>query len=224
MNKRVFGSLELIFDALYLALALVVGIYLLSRAAGTAQKLAGAMALTLALGDAFHLVPRMLAAATGAQARFERAMGVGKFVTSIGMTAFYLMLLEVGVRLLVPAASAALAPTAPIVGAAYALAAVRVALCLFPQNRWLDAEPPLRWGVWRNIPFLLLGALVAAFYFVYAAAVPPLGWMWLAIVLSFAFYLPVVLWVHKNRRLGMLMLPKTCAYMWMLFMCVRAFS
>ena len=42
--------------------------------------------------------------------------------------------------------------------------------------------------------------------------------MWLAGALSFAFYLPVALWAGKNRKLGMLMLPKTCMYIWMLLM------
>ena len=44
--------------------------------------------------------------------------------------------------------------------------------------------------------------------------------MWLAILLSFAFYLPVVLWSNQNPKVGILMLPKTCAYLWMLAMCL----
>ena len=39
-------------------------------------------------------------------------------------------------------------------------------------------------------------------------------WMWLTIVLSFGFYLPVVLWADVNPLIGMLMIPKTCAYVW----------
>jgi hypothetical protein len=42
--------------------------------------------------------------------------------------------------------------------------------------------------------------------------------MWLAVLLSFAFYLPVVLWSRKVPKLGMLMLPKTCAYVWIVLM------
>lgn len=38
--------------------------------------------------------------------------------------------------------------------------------------------------------------------------------MWLTIVLSFAFYIPVVLWADVNPLIGMLMIPKTCAYVW----------
>ena len=39
-------------------------------------------------------------------------------------------------------------------------------------------------------------------------------WMWLTIVLSFGFYIPVVLWADTVPAVGMLMIPKTCAYVW----------
>ena len=39
-------------------------------------------------------------------------------------------------------------------------------------------------------------------------------WMWLTIVLSFGFYIPVVLWANTVPMIGMLMIPKTCAYVW----------
>ncbi|MBO5702363.1 MAG: hypothetical protein J6S71_07985, partial [Clostridia bacterium] len=38
--------------------------------------------------------------------------------------------------------------------------------------------------------------------------------MWLTIVLSFAFYIPVVLWADSVPAIGFLMMPKTCAYVW----------
>ena len=39
-------------------------------------------------------------------------------------------------------------------------------------------------------------------------------WMWLTIILSFAFYIPVVLLADVIPMIGMLMIPKTCAYVW----------
>lgn len=39
-------------------------------------------------------------------------------------------------------------------------------------------------------------------------------WKWLTIVLSFGFYIPVVLWADTVPMMGMLMIPKTCAYVW----------
>ena len=36
----------------------------------------------------------------------------------------------------------------------------------------------------------------------------------MTIFLSFAFYIPVVLWADVIPMIGMLMIPKTCAYVW----------
>lgn len=38
--------------------------------------------------------------------------------------------------------------------------------------------------------------------------------MWLTIVLSFGFYILVVLWADAVPLIGMPMIPKTCAYVW----------
>ena len=46
--------------------------------------------------------------------------------------------------------------------------------------------------------------------------------MWLTIVLSFGFYIPVVLWADAAFWVGMLMIPKTCAYVWTVLIGYRA--
>jgi hypothetical protein len=38
--------------------------------------------------------------------------------------------------------------------------------------------------------------------------------LWLTIVLSFGFYIPVVLFADSIPVVGILMIPKTCAYVW----------
>ncbi len=47
------------------------------------------------------------------------------------------------------------------------------------------------------------------------------GFMWLAITLSFGFYIPVVLWADTIPAVGALMIPKTCAYVWIVVMGYR---
>ena len=91
-----------------------------------------------------------------------------------------------------------------------------VALCMMPQNQWLSAEAPLSWGIWRNIPFALLGIVVILLFYRSAKEKQDKAfrWMWLTIVLSFGFYIPVVLWADAIPMIGMLMIPKTCAYVW----------
>ncbi|HHV10526.1 MAG TPA: hypothetical protein GXX75_09660 [Clostridiales bacterium] len=213
-NRRVFGYFEIVFDMLYLCIAGIAGAYILSQAKEPGQILAGSMILVLGGGDAFHLVPRILVVLTGKEEWLSRALGFGKLVTSVTMTAFYVLLWHIGLLIFSPEGMALWT------GTVYALAALRVLLCLFPQNRWFDKKPPVKWGIYRNIPFFLLGAVVSGLYFVYRGSAIQLSWMWMAILLSFVFYIPVVLWVNRSPKLGMLMFPKTCAYIWIVFMCL----
>lgn len=213
--KRVFGIFEAVFDTLYLIAALILGFILISsKLDNDARILAGIMAIVLACGDAFHLLPRILLIITHKEERLRRSLGIGKQITSITMTVFYLFMWQIGLMIF-----------SPNVGnlwtyLVYFLAAVRILLCLLPQNRWQDRYPPVSWGIWRNIPFFLQGAVVALLFFLQRNITQGFGFMWLAIVLSFGFYLPVVLWSNRNPKIGMLMLPKTCCYLWMLAMCL----
>lgn len=213
--KRVFGTVEAIFDLLYLTAALILGLTLLLYSSGNSVRtLAGVMALVLVGGDAFHLVPRILVIRTGREEQLQRALGIGKQVTSITMSLFYLLLWQIGILIFSPKDISGWS------NSVYALTTLRIFLCLLPQNKWQERYPPVIWGVLRNIPFFLQGALVAGLFFLHRSTNSGFGPMWLAIALSFLFYLPVVIWANKNPRIGMLMLPKTCSYLWMLAMCL----
>lgn len=89
-------------------------------------------------------------------------------------------------------------------------------MCLCPENQWLSADAPLSWGISRNLPFLAMGILVIVLFYTSAKEHRDRDFrhMWLTIVLSFGFYLPVVLWADQVPMIGMLMIPKTCAYVW----------
>ena len=82
---------ESIFDVCYLAFAVVSGVLLLRYANGRRDvRLFGLMALILGCGDAFHLVPRILN--YWIDGDFTAALGIGKLVTSVTMTVFYLLM------------------------------------------------------------------------------------------------------------------------------------
>ena len=85
-----------------------------------------------------------------------------------------------------------------------------------PQNNWLATDAPLSWGICRNITFALMGLIIIVLFYKSAKEKNDkfFRWMWLTIVLSFAFYIPVVLWADVIPMIGMLMIPKTCAYVW----------
>ena len=50
------------------------------------------MAVVLGAGDAFHLVPRAIALCTTGLENYTAALGIGKLVTSVTMTLFYVLL------------------------------------------------------------------------------------------------------------------------------------
>lgn len=203
--------METLFDAVYLVTVITVGILMIRKSAGRKQYLLfGIMAVTLGAGDAFHLVPRAYALCTAGLEHYTAALGVGKLITSVTMTVFYILLYYVW-RLRYHVKD-----QREVTVAVFLLSAVRIILCLFPQNKWTSADAPLSWGIYRNIPFALLGILVIVLF--YKAAKEQhdhaFRFMWLTIVLSFAFYIPVVLFADTIPALGMLMIPKTCAYVW----------
>ena len=82
--------MESLFDILYLLFAISTGIVLLRRGGGRLTRLLGVTSLVLGCGDAFHLVPRVMNYWLAGD--FTAALGIGKLVTSITMTVFYLLL------------------------------------------------------------------------------------------------------------------------------------
>lgn len=203
--------METLFDVVYLTTVITIGILMIRRGYRKKQYLLfGIMAVTLGAGDAFHLVPRAYALCTTGLENFTYALGVGKFITSITMTIFYVLLYYVWRMRYKVAGQNSLTITV------YVLAAVRILLCLFPQNAWTGGEAPLSWGIYRNIPFAVLGIFIIVLFYKSARDNndKSFRFMWLTIVLSFAFYIPVVLFADKIPMIGMLMIPKTCAYVW----------
>ena len=203
--------IETVFDIFYLVTVLTVGIRMIRGSkAGTQFRLFGLMAVVLGAGDSFHLVPRALALCTTGLESYAVPLGLGKWITSVTMTVFYVLLYYVWRK------RYQVKGQKSVTLAVYLLSAARVVLCMMPQNRWLEAQSPLSWGIYRNIPFALLGLLIIVLFYRSAKEKNDTAfrWMWLTIVLSFGFYIPVVLWADTIPMIGMLMIPKTCAYVW----------
>ncbi|MBR4711957.1 MAG: hypothetical protein IKP10_07965 [Clostridia bacterium] len=208
---------EAVFEIAYLILAVGCGILLVRRGRGPVRT-TGVAALVLGLGDAFHLVPRIFDAF---QPGIDRtaALGAGKLVTSCTMTLFYLILEWYRQDRYGEAGTARGKSRERIM---LALAAVRIALCLFPQNAWTQADPPMLWGVIRNVPFAAMGVLTVLYWAKSAKGDRVYRLLPAAVTLSFLFYLPVVVLAGTHKIVGMLMLPKTVMYVWILVMFIRA--
>ena len=210
---------ETLFDAIYLISVITVGILMIRGSRGRSQyRLFGVMAVVLGAGDAFHLVPRAVALCTTGLENYTVALGAGKWITSITMTIFYVILYYIWRQ------RYQIQDRNGVTAAVYILAGLRIILCMMPQNDWLSASAPLSWGIWRNIPFALLGLLIIVLFYRSARERDDRAfrWMWLTIVLSFGFYIPLVLWADAVPMVGMLMIPKTCAYVWTVLIGYRA--
>ena len=79
---------ETSFDVVYLATVITIGILMIRGSRGNRQfRLFGMMAVLLGAGDAFHLIPRAVALCTTGLENFTVPLGLGKWITSITMTA-----------------------------------------------------------------------------------------------------------------------------------------
>ena len=151
---------ETLFDIVYLVSVITIGVLMIRGCKGERQfRLFGWMAVVLGAGDAFHLIPRAFALCTTGLENYTAALGLGKWITSVTMTVFYVLLYYVWrQRYQVHGQNG-------LTAAVYVLAGLRIVLCMMPQNRWMSADAPLSWGIWRNIPFALLGLVVIVLFF-----------------------------------------------------------
>lgn len=209
---------ESAFCVCYLAFTLAAGAFFILTSGdggevGAYSATCALMTLLLGGGDAFHLVPRIVANVRGPvsseEDRRHRAfwLGLGNLVSSITMTLFYLLFFRAMTQ--VPGRTVAPSSSHQAVFAILAvLAAVRIALCLFPQNKWFDGEGNQLWGIYRNIPFVAIGFITIIYLIAWYGE-----WLMAFLVCaSFACYMGVVLYAKEKPMMGMLMIPKTICY------------
>lgn len=212
--------METLFDVFYLIGVITIGIIMILKGKDNREfKLFGIMAVVLGLGDSFHLIPRSYALLTTGLEANAAALGIGKLITSITMTIFYVILYHIWrQRYNIKGRNG-------LTFSIYLLSIIRIALCFFPQNDWLNYNAPVLWGVYRNIPFAIMGLIIIWIFYseVKKHDDNNFKFMWLAIVLSFGFYIPVVLWANTIPLIGILMIPKTLAYVWVVIMGYKEF-
>lgn len=230
---------EAVFDISYLVFDLIAAIIFFIWANGRVLfDLYGILTLVLCIGDAFHLVPRVVRTLQGTNPQIKRYLGRGLQISSITMTVFYILLMYIWKETfpqfsLVPA----------IVYAVWISATIRIIICLLPQNDWTGENSQkssaqqtsdtkqangapqasdtlrLRMSIMRNAVFVVTGLCAMWLYATSGAAngLEMQRMVW-AIAISFACYLPVTVLSRRYPLVGMLMIPKTCAYIWMIVM------
>jgi hypothetical protein len=211
---------ETVFEIPYLSFVIIAGLIMIVKGKSPLVKLAGVMSLVLGLGDSFHLIPRVYALWTGGTAEHVAILGIGKLITSITMTLFYMITYYVW------RGYYEVEGRKPVTYSMWALAILRIALSLLPQNEWLSPNPSLLFGVLRNIPFTAMGILMIILFYQETRRTGKQAFrhMPLAITLSYGFYLPVVLLAGIYPIVGTLMIPKTMAYVWAVLMVWKVYK
>lgn len=221
MSESLRMWIEIVFNITYLIVVwgLVIAIVarrgaLIGRRRRLAGLTAGAFAL-LALGDSGHVGFRVWAYALGSLesqvnilGRPISLVGAGAAATAVTVTLFYVIMLEAWrVRF-----------NRRYGNFEYALlifAAARLYMLTLPVNHWSLVVPEQPWSTIRNIPLMVqgLGLAYLALRDAAAARDRTFKWVGVSILVSYACYLPVILFVQQVPMLGMLMIPKTLAYL-----------
>jgi hypothetical protein len=216
---------EIIFSVVYLIVLWFLIIAMLRRQPylQTKDRQVGGLFLAaflfLAIGDTAHVGLRALALAQGQPIASAQPgdtswlVGIGMLATSFTITLFYIEMAIIWRR--------RFKKPYGLFGILLILAGmIRLVMLVLPQNQWTLILPPQPWSLYRNIPLLIIG-LGVAFLFIrdgLAAKERLFFWSGIAILLSFAFYLPVILFVDTVPTVGLLMIPKTLAYLLIAFL------
>lgn len=168
----------------------------------------------LALGDTGHVGFRVLAYALGGLEQqvnlFGQEIGLvgaGALSTATTVTFFYMLMLV--------AWSRRFKKSLGWFGVLLILAGVaRLVYMTLPVNQWNSIVPPQPYSLYRNIFLTVQGLGVA--YLILRDSIKerdkPFTWIGICILISYAFYIPVILFVQQVPVIGMLMIPKTLAY------------
>ncbi len=226
MSETLRMWIELSFNTVYLVIiwGLVLAMYRHRQNVNpadqrTANMVLGAFTL-LSFGDSGHVGFRVLAyimGNLGASFSFQGMefglLGTGTLATAVTVTLFYVMVLVIWRFRF----NKNYGPFEYLILGA---ALVRLIMLAMPANQWNSLVPPQPWATIRNIPLLIQG-LGTAYLFMRDGRENNdhnFWWMGIMILVSYACYLPVILFVQQAPIIGMLMIPKTVAYLVMGFL------
>jgi hypothetical protein len=220
MSETMQMWVEVSFNVLYLAAiwGLVIAMahrlhHLLPEKRPLAHLFMVAFAL-LALGDTGHVGFRVLAYALGGLGTRVTIfgaetglVGLGALSTAVTITFFYVVIAMIWRKRFEK-------PYGWFGYLLFVAAAMRLVLMIFPQNEWNSPVPPSAWSIYRNLPLIIQG--LGAAYLILSDAIASkdrlFQWVGVMILISYAFYAPVILFIRAVPPIGMLMIPKTLAY------------
>ncbi|MDZ7844435.1 MAG: hypothetical protein U5K99_06510 [Anaerolineales bacterium] len=221
MSDSALMWIEIIFNISYLTVIwwLVITMLLHRSAVKEAEQRTAKLFILafglLALGDTGHVGFRVVAFLKGdLSTRVDflgfsgSLVGLGALATAFTVTLFYIVMLEIW--------RTHFASQHGLFSALLLFAGlVRLGLMTLPFNQWDRVVPVQPWSTIRNIPLMILGLGAAALLLIDGIKAQDRTFIAISasILFSYACYIPVILWVHQVPLLGMLMIPKTLAYL-----------
>jgi len=221
MNAQLIVLFESSFNILYLALVWALVVLMTRHLSTVAEKdrpTAGLIRIAfilLAAGDTGHVGFRVLGYLLGGLDTPVNILGssmslagLGTLTTSFTVTLFYMILVYVWQKCYQRKSNG-------VTSLLLTAGLIRLMMMALPANDWAAVVPPQPMSIYRNIPLMIqgLGVIGLFLYNGYREkdrTFQTIGWM---IFISFAFYLPVIFFAQQVPLLGMLMIPKTCAYL-----------
>ena len=221
MNSLITVYFESGFNIMYLALVWML-VVLMTRNLPTVnvkdRSTAGLIRVAfmlLAAGDTGHVGFRVIGYLLGGLNTQVNILGssmslagLGTLTTSFTVTVFYMLLVYVWQKRFQQSSNG-------LTSFLLATGLFRLILMALPGNDWAAVVPLQPMSIYHNIPLMIQGMGVIGL-FLYSGyrendhTFKLIGWM---IFVSFAFYVPVILFAQQVPMLGMLMIPKTCAYL-----------
>jgi hypothetical protein len=220
MSETMRIWVEIIFNITYLIVVWGLVITMFRRRgelSGERRRLADLVTLAfalLALGDTGHVGFRVWAYAIGGLesqltvlGRAISLVGAGALATAVTVTLFYMVMLEVW-RVRFHRRYGGFEYFLLIAGA------TRLYMLTLSVNEWWRVVPEQPWSTIRNLPLMIQGLGLAYLILrdAIAAKDTTFRWIGISILVSYACYLPVILFVQQAPLVGMLMIPKTMAY------------
>ena len=215
---------EITFDLIYLTFIWIIVALMYQKRKKVQQdewSIASKMLIgffLLALGDTGHVGFRLVAFASGGLEQNAMLIGLGALSTAITIGILYMILLEIW-RIHFNK------PKNTLFYGLLGVGIIRYVIFIFPQNEWGSIIAPLEWSLARNIPLMIQGIGVAILILIEARKQDDKTFRNLAycIFISYMFYLPVILFVQITPMIGMLMIPKTIAYMIMAWIIYKSY-
>lgn len=228
MNPQLIKYLEIGFDLFYLLFIWLIVYKMYSsknKDIGTIGNQFKLSFLLLALGDTGHVGFRVWAYSLGdITSRISifnteiMIKGVGTLMTAYTITIFYMLLINIWHE--------RFGKKNPILYyILQGIAVFRLIIMAFPQNQWNNITMSYTWSMYRNIPLLIIGFVLVVLMIKDAVKNKDIIFKKLGIyiIISYLFYMPVIFWVRDIPMLGMLMMPKTIAYLFMAILVYKTY-